>query len=50
MRKSRPLVEPLFVMAASMLASLQVALTTAKVALRGMIMGVQALYQDAMTQ
>lgn len=49
-RKSRPLVLPLVVMAAPMMASLQVALTTAKVAFRGTLMGMQAVYQEAIRQ
>lgn len=47
MRKSRPLVLPLVAMAAPVMASLDVAFTTMKVALRGMIMGLQAAYQDS---
>ncbi|CAM9448799.1 unnamed protein product [Ectocarpus sp. 4 AP-2014] len=46
-RKSRPLLQPLIVMVAPLQASLLVAFSALKVALKGVLMGTHAVYQEA---
>lgn len=46
-RKSRPLLQPLIVMIAPLQASLLVAFSALKVALKGVLMGTHAVYQEA---
>lgn len=46
-RKARPLLLPLIVMAAPLQASLLVAFSALKVTLKGVLMGTQAVYQES---
>lgn len=46
-RKTRPLLLPLIVMVAPLQASLLVAFSALKVALKGVLMGTQAVYQES---